>query len=220
MNALDGDVLQIFQTEKSFGIILDDGIQFYNISKREFDKKIEIPRLRMITFKVKNNSDTAVFDAAQNLLYYHPEKSSTWSVIDIKTKQSTKICNSTGTSNEKAHGIIISNEFHLFGGKLSIHHSYDPHSKHYKNIEDINVPFIFNTNYFASQLFIKSSDKLKVYLFDDQITGSNGEVMMLKYSIASKKWDKTSISLPEAIRPFGAVSVKNDKFILVITEKI
>ena len=217
IDGLDGDVCQIFHTKNSFGIILNDGIQFYNSSKRKFDPKLQMQQLKILPFQIDDNGNNVTFDAEQNLLYYYSQNTYSWSVINNKSKQSNKIYNSTGISNQGACGIIMNNQLHLFGGKFGIHHSYDPNSKQYKNIEDLNVPFVSNANFHASQSFIKSSDGLKIYLFHVIYAQdpADGGVMMLKYLIGNKNWEDTSIFLPEALTGFGAVSVKNDKFIIV-----
>ena len=212
MNSLHDDVCQIFQTIDSFGLIFNDSIHFYNSSKREFDQKLDISILthsfrHNYTLSYLDNVHKFVFDAAHNFLYYKAgdlhHGSYGWFVFNVQTQKSTKIYNSTNKCNLDAKGIIIDNRLHLIGALEGVHHSYEPFTKEYKNVSDINFPSYTKTA-------IKSSNGLKVYLFDEC-----GIENVWQYSVPVNKWYSTSISLPTALCNFAAVSVKNDKFIII-----
>ena len=208
---LDSDIYQIFQTTDSFGIICEDSIKFYNSNTGKFNHTLTLNQKVISDPCYYNGSGQdschiIVYDQINNILYY---KSNQWVIINMKTMEINKMYNGTNQTNYGAKGIIINNKLHLIGGISGIHHGYDPVSKQYMKVTDFVIPSVGNQG--DKQILIQSSNGKNMYYFCFDLM-----MKILKYTTSDNVWhDLSSIDFPELLGEFGAVSVKNDKYIIL-----
>ena len=216
---LDSDICQIFQANDSFGIICHNSIHFYNSNKQIFDSKIKLKK-GLISGGCyyggteQDSGHMIIFDKINNILYYKDpmgvnEHSKKWMIINIKTMEINKMYNGTNQTNYGAKGIIINNKLHLIGGKLGIHHRYDPILKQYTKVTDSVIPSLECEE--DKQILISSTNGQKMYFF-----GTDRMMKVVTYTTSDNKWyDLSSMDFTELLGDYGAICVKNDKYIIL-----
>lgn len=210
LNQLNEDVISIFRTEHSYGIITKKSIQLYNGLNDTWQRQLLPDNVTLMDGILVQN--ISLFDAKTQQLYYKDNYNQlalkTWNLNN--NEYNSIRC--TVKSNLDAKLLLINDELHLTGGYHGVHHIYNPMTKRYsiKHANGTRVPGIIN----QTAIYLKL--KQKIYLLGGCQAISFASVQyILSYCMKTNKWTRLLIDLPMKMYDFAVSSVCNDRYLII-----
>ena len=153
------------------------------------------------------NDDNTIYlcDRKHQITIFKPKSDNECVMRTIKNLDEIKSGTMRGT------GVMINNEFHIIGGKVSEHVKFNSNEQKCEILHDLKVALNLNAPRFTA----KSKIRNNILLLFGGLDGDERMDRMHEYDIINDQWARSQLKLPKPLSSVASTQILNGQFVLL-----